>query len=133
MSKRAIRILPDRYGVAERETMRDYGTDCVTPYEIDGVDHREERPEELAVEHKYNGWANYQTWNVALYLDNDQGTYTAVVEYANSAEEPTYRGLIEHLGLGRELTPDDVHWLDSGLNHEELDEMVRDHREEGGA
>jgi hypothetical protein len=23
----------------------------------------------------YNGWKNYETWNVALWIDNDQGTY----------------------------------------------------------
>ncbi len=23
----------------------------------------------------YNGWTNYETWNVALWMDNDQGSY----------------------------------------------------------
>jgi hypothetical protein len=23
----------------------------------------------------YNGWSNYETWNVALWLDNDEGSY----------------------------------------------------------
>ena len=23
----------------------------------------------------YNGWTNYETWNVALWCDNDQGSY----------------------------------------------------------
>ncbi len=24
---------------------------------------------------KYNGWTNYETWNLALWLGNDQGSY----------------------------------------------------------
>ena len=28
----------------------------------------------------YNGWANYETWNVALYLDNDEGIYNFMLE-----------------------------------------------------
>lgn len=26
----------------------------------------------------YNGWKNYETWNVALWLDNDEGSYNEV-------------------------------------------------------
>lgn len=24
---------------------------------------------------RYNGWTNYETWNVKLWLDNDEGSY----------------------------------------------------------
>lgn len=30
----------------------------------------------------YNGWTNYETWNVALHLDNDQGSQELMQEYA---------------------------------------------------
>jgi hypothetical protein len=30
----------------------------------------------------YNGWTNYETWGVALILDNDYGTYMLVQETA---------------------------------------------------
>ena len=33
----------------------------------------------------YNGWTNYETWNVALWMDNDQGTYSLQQEWAESA------------------------------------------------
>ena len=28
----------------------------------------------------YNGWSNYETWNVALWLDNEPSTYTKTRE-----------------------------------------------------
>jgi hypothetical protein len=31
---------------------------------------------------EYNGWTNYETWNAALWLDNDQGSYNYWCEQA---------------------------------------------------
>ena len=31
---------------------------------------------------KYNGWTNYETWNVKLWMDNDQGSYNHFNELA---------------------------------------------------
>lgn len=36
----------------------------------------------------YNGWPNYETWNVMLWLDNDEGLYRAY-----RAETKRYRML----------------------------------------
>lgn len=33
----------------------------------------------------YNGWKNYETWNVGLWLDNDQSTYYMVEEMVQDA------------------------------------------------
>src|SRR4051812_45468653 len=44
--------------------------------------------------HRYNGWANYETWAVALWLDNEQSSYERVREMAedawHNATETTY-------------------------------------------
>lgn len=31
---------------------------------------------------KYNGWTNYETWAVKLWMDNDEGEYNYWKEYA---------------------------------------------------
>lgn len=35
----------------------------------------------------YNGWRNYETWAVALWIDNEQGSYTYARERATEALE----------------------------------------------
>ena len=33
----------------------------------------------------YNGWKNYETWNVALWIDSEEGSYNERRELARSA------------------------------------------------
>lgn len=37
----------------------------------------------------YNGWTNWATWNVNLWLNNDYGLYTAMVELTQEADDVT--------------------------------------------
>jgi hypothetical protein len=69
----------------------------------------------------YNGWSNYETWNVALWIQNDEGLY----EFAKGCTD--YKEVIEVLyDCGSKETPDGVKWNDKKLNHIELNEMLQD-------
>lgn len=45
-------------------------------------------------EEKYNGWTNWETWNVSLWLDNDESLYNAVRGLTTEALEETTKELM---------------------------------------
>jgi hypothetical protein len=69
----------------------------------------------------YNGWANYETWNVALWIGNHQGLYNMA-----RAGGGQYQDFADFLrACGSTGTPDKVAWNDSGLDHQALNEMIK--------
>ena len=68
----------------------------------------------------YNGWTNYETWNVALWLGNDESLY----DLAKTWAEHGYKSLSHMLIEFCPATPDGVKWDDSKLNVIELNEML---------
>jgi len=68
----------------------------------------------------YNGWANYETWNVALWISNDEGLYSLAKECKTYAR--IVNDLIEEFGAME--TPDHVSYSDSGLDTDALDKMI---------
>ena len=70
---------------------------------------------------EYNGWTNYETWNVGLWLGGDEGLY----DIARRALD--YDHLVEMLtSYGSEVTGDGVRWDDPKVNAVEIDEMLED-------
>lgn len=78
----------------------------------------------------YNGWANYQTWNVALWINNDYSLYMQARDYAIAKpKDATYSYFISYVKdrdhyIG--CTGDSVSWTDPRLDHERLDAMIRE-------
>jgi hypothetical protein len=71
--------------------------------------------------HTYNGWTNYETWNVALWLGNDEGLYNLARSHR------TYTDVRDDLReLGQTETPDGVSYNDSGLDIDELNDLIEE-------
>ncbi len=74
----------------------------------------------------YNGWKNYETWNVALWLGNDEMLYRLARNAARGTRTP-YRDLVAMLARqGITATPDGVAYDDASIS---LSEMNADLRE----
>ncbi len=67
----------------------------------------------------YNGWTNYQTWNVALWLGNDQGLYNLI----RGCED--YKQVVfELLDCGITETGDGVSYNDFNVNEDEMNDFI---------
>jgi hypothetical protein len=67
----------------------------------------------------YNGWENYETWNVALWINNDQSLY----EIAQECD--SYEDFVQVIGVGYS-TPDGVKFADPKVNIIQLNSDVFD-------
>lgn len=82
-------------------------------------------------ENGYNNWKNRETWNVALWLDNEESFYYPVKEWAR--ENPkgsgkTYKDLVKDLFTDENgkvgSTPDGVNWDSSEIDGDAILEDI---------
>ena len=68
----------------------------------------------------YNGWTNYNTFNVALWIQNDEGLYNIASECGS------YQDFVEYISEFMTQTPDGVRFDDPTVNAIELNSEVFD-------
>ena len=73
----------------------------------------------MSSETTYNGFKNYHTWNVALWLENDEGLYSFAREHR---DWESLRTSLDQVGFWH--TPDGVSLSDARLDTVALDEVV---------
>ena len=70
----------------------------------------------------YNGWTNYETWNVALWINNTENLYHLAMECGD------YQTFVNYLYevYGSTETGDSVKWNDPKVNVIEINSDVFD-------
>lgn len=69
----------------------------------------------------YNGWKNWETWNVALFINNDEYLYSV------AAKSETYMEFVAHceeIFLDFVSTPDGADWVSNAIDFEAMDELI---------
>lgn len=73
------------------------------------------------------GYKNYQTWNVSLWLFNDEHLYSAAVKFMEDYKGARpYAAFIRRMGMAKQRTPDRIKWLSTLIDHTALDKEMRE-------
>lgn len=65
---------------------------------------------------KHNGYSNYETWNIVLWLDNDE-SFNSIAQSCNNYDE-----FKRKIAIGG--TPDSVSWWNTAANIEEINQTI---------
>lgn len=79
----------------------------------------------------YNGWANFATWNVVLWLSNDVIVRDARIEFQkqdkNNPVKGSYKRFLDFFfGGSGYYTPDNICYRNRTLDYARLDEWTKE-------
>mgnify|MGYP001587550262 CR=1 FL=1 len=75
---------------------------------------------------KYNGWKNRQTWNVALWINNEENYYRAAVDFMRTYDgRAAWAAFCKAYGFQYERTPDGIAYISTHISYRELNAMMR--------
>jgi len=76
----------------------------------------------------YEGWENYDTWNVSLWINNTESLYKGAVEFMkdNPDRDNPYKAFVTSCGLSDQTTLDGIWYMSSQLHYGELNDMMRE-------
>lgn len=76
---------------------------------------------------EYNGYKNYSTWDVSLWLQNNESLYRCAVKFMHTYKgNAPYFHFICKCGLRHSKTPDNIKWLSNHLDYKTLNEEMRE-------
>tara|TARA_R110002167_G_scaffold323224_1_gene529136 strand:+ start:380 stop:634 length:255 start_codon:yes stop_codon:yes gene_type:complete len=78
------------------------------------------------VDTTYNGWTNWETWNIALWVSNDEYLYNTIWENKYKSYTEFYNDLKHVLLYGNNQTQDGISWTHPDLNLTELNNMIQE-------
>ncbi len=73
----------------------------------------------------YHGWANYETWNVSLWIQNEFRFYSIARDLRRSRYSD-FVAILQEKGITH--TPDGVEWEDFNVDVVEINNMLDDLR-----
>jgi hypothetical protein len=76
------------------------------------------------VKSDYNGYRNFETWNAAIYLKENESLNASAKEFLRSNRGASYDQLVRGLGLAGKKTPDQVDWLDQQIDRREMAKVL---------
>jgi hypothetical protein len=75
---------------------------------------------------QYQGWANYETWNVAIIINNEYKLYLSACDFMKLYKGAMpYKDWVEHAGLKDKETIDSVPFISDTLSYAELNQMMK--------